>query len=107
MRTFEHPSGNGYTETVDKKDAVLILLFGAMYLCYKRAWGAGLLAAATTAGVALLSLYIIGATDKIGGGAATFVFWWAITPYCFGDEIPKAYLKRGWKEQKPSEIPQT
>jgi hypothetical protein len=95
-RQFTHPSGNGYTEEVGGTEFALTMVFGALHLFMKRAWGAGFL-------VAFINVIgVVAALLLSGGQPLVFIVlllainagiaWAAQSALC------QAYLKRGWHE---------
>lgn len=97
MPAFTHPSGNGYTESVDLIPCIIwVALFGPLYAAYKRAWLAALILLFLNPLAAIVALAIGSAAGPIFGGAAwvagVSIIGWGCVP-----AIEEAYLKRGWR----------
>jgi hypothetical protein len=97
--TFSHPSGNGYTETVDQtRSFILIALLGVLYLPYKRSWMAAFLTffishpLVMIAATAALALQSPGLTLIVFVGAD--LAWAAM----MAPLVERAYRQRGWRE---------
>lgn len=72
---FRNPA-NGYVETIDKA-WLWCLLFGCIYLAYKGAWMAAVLA--------LLLAFLTGGLS------------WFVYPFFARQLVAKSYMQRGWQ----------
>jgi hypothetical protein len=98
MPTFAHPSGNGNTETVNQnRSFILIALFGALYLLYKRSWMAAFLS--IFVGHPLVTvLTVFAAVQSPAAGIIVFLISVGIWAVLMAPMIERSYRQRGWRE---------
>lgn len=97
MATFSHPSGNGYTESVELFPCIVwTALFGPLYLAYKQAWVSALILLILNPLAAFVAV-AIGTATNAPLGVAVWLVEMVIIGWGAVDSIGQSYLKRGWK----------
>ena len=106
-RKFEHPSRNGYTETVSLSHMIPIALFGSFFFLFKGMWFWALIAWPIIAISGLVAAFAVASVLGFWAAAAVYMIMMMIAARGCLDYLAERYLKRGWHEVSTSNSPRT